>query len=84
MTLFLYPNVFFIFRYIVCPKSNEVQRQAPVMVNIMRDIPRVDTQEAAHCRLLLSMSLPFFDLDDLKSSDESWTHATRRVDETDA
>ena len=54
------------------------------MVNIMRDIPRADTQEVAHCRLLLFMFLPFFDLDDLKSCDESWTHAMRRVDETDA
>ena len=54
------------------------------MVNIMRDIPRVDTQEVAHCRLLLCMFLPFFDLDDLKSSDESWTHTMPRVDETDA
>ena len=54
------------------------------MVNIMRDIPRVDTQKVAHCRLLLNMFLPFFDLDDLESSDESWTHAMRRVDETDA
>ena len=54
------------------------------MVNIMRDIPRVDTQEVAHCRLLLCMFLPFFNLDDLKSNDESWPHAMRRVDETNA
>ncbi|CAM9510270.1 unnamed protein product, partial [Ascophyllum nodosum] len=32
----------------------QVRRQAPVMVNIMRDIPRVDTQKVAHCRLLLN------------------------------
>ena len=54
------------------------------MVNIMRDIPRVDTQEVAHCRLLLCMFLPFFNLDDLKRNDESWPHAMRRVDETNA
>lgn len=50
------------------------------MTNIMRDIPRKDTQPLAHARLLLCMFVPFFHLDDLKTTGESWTAAFTRVE----
>lgn len=53
------------------------------MANIMRDIDREDTRPVAHCRLVLCMFVPFFDLDDLKSADESWPTAKVRVEQTD-
>lgn len=54
------------------------------MANIMRDLPRADTQEVAHCRLLLCTFVPFFDLDDIKAVDETWTAAKDRVEESGA
>ncbi|CBJ31141.1 conserved unknown protein [Ectocarpus siliculosus] len=49
-------------------KWQQVLREKPAMVNIMRDIPRKDTQPVAHCRLLLCMYIPFFTLDDIKTT----------------
>ncbi|CAN0560933.1 unnamed protein product, partial [Ectocarpus sp. 12 AP-2014] len=65
-------------------KWQQVLREKPAMVNIMRDIPRKDTQPVAHCRLLLCMFVPFFTLDNLKATGESWTDAYTRVDTSDA
>ncbi|CAB1100401.1 unnamed protein product [Ectocarpus sp. CCAP 1310/34] len=62
----------------------QVVRRKAVMVNIMRDIPRADTQQEDHCRLLLCMFLPFFDLSNLKNSDESWESAMQRVEDSDS
>ena len=52
-------------------------------VNIMRDFPRFDTQKVQHCRLLLCLFKPFFELDDLKRVHESWPEAKERVDQDD-
>ena len=58
-------------------------RTKPAMLNLMRDIPRSDTQPEAHCRLLLCLFVPFFELDDLKTEDETWPDAKDRVEEAD-
>lgn len=46
----------------------------------MRDIPRADTNPTGNARLLICMFVPFFTLDDIKTADESWADALRRVD----
>ena len=61
----------------------QVMREKPVMVNLMRDIPRSDTQPEAHCRLLVCLFVPFFELDDLKAEDETWPDAKERVEHAD-
>ncbi|CAB1096245.1 unnamed protein product [Ectocarpus sp. CCAP 1310/34] len=60
-----------------------VMRQGPVMVNIMRDIPRSDTKPEAHCRLLLCTFVTFFEQDDLKLVGDSWTTAMANVEQHD-
>lgn len=60
----------------------QVMRERPAMLNLMRDIPRSDTQPEAHCRLLLCLFVPFFELDDLKADDETWPDAKERVEQT--
>ena len=59
----------------------QIVRQTPTMVNLMRDIPRSDTQPVQHCRLLLCLFKPFFVLNDLKGQDESWPEAKIRVEQ---
>lgn len=54
------------------------------MANIMRDIPRADTQPVAHCRLLICMFVPFFGLPDLKHVNETWPAAKDRYDASGA
>lgn len=49
----------------------QVLREKPAMCNIMRDIPRQDTQPIAHARLLICMFIPFFELDNLKNVEET-------------
>ncbi|CAB1117516.1 unnamed protein product [Ectocarpus sp. CCAP 1310/34] len=51
------------------------------MANIMKDVPRSDTQPVAHARLLICLFVPFFTLDDLKRADETWPDALRRADD---
>eukprot|EP00903_Cladosiphon_okamuranus_P018114 g16669.t1 len=48
-------------------KLVQVMREKPAMLNLMRDVPRYDTQREAHCRLLLCLFVPFCGLDDLKT-----------------
>ncbi|CAB1108241.1 unnamed protein product [Ectocarpus sp. CCAP 1310/34] len=60
-----------------------VMRQGPVMVNIMRDIPRSDTKPEAHCRLLLCIFVALFELEDLKRVGDSWTTAMANVEQHD-
>ncbi|CAM9426660.1 unnamed protein product [Laminaria digitata] len=60
----------------------QVVRDSPAMLNIMRDVPRQDTQPVAHSRLVLCMFVPFFDLDDLRLPNESWPAAHARVEST--
>lgn len=51
------------------------------MLNIMRDVPRADTQPIGHARLLLCMFVPFFSLGDLRAEDETWPTAHIRAEE---
>lgn len=62
-------------------KCTQIMRQTPMTPNIMTYVPRIDTQKVKHCRLLLCLFKPFFDLDDLNGIDESWPEAMERVDE---
>ena len=60
-------------------RALQVIRDKPAMVNIMRDIPRSDTQPVANARLLICMFVPFFVLDDIKPAGETWVEALARV-----
>lgn len=55
-------------------------RQKPLMVNIMHDVSRADTQPVAHSRIVLCMFLSFFDKDNFKSADETWPAAMLRAE----
>lgn len=60
-------------------------RHRPVIVNIVRGVPRQDTQPENHSYLLLCMYKPFFSVEDLRlPSDESWAASLRRVDHESA
>lgn len=59
----------------------QVMRERSVLVNIMRDIPRQDTQPERHAQLLLCMFKPFFKTGDLRQpEDGSWSAAFRRTE----
>lgn len=56
-------------------------RERSVLVNIMRDFPRQDTQPEKHAILLLCMFKPIFDVRDLRRPvDKSWSDALQRTE----
>lgn len=63
--------------------SRQVTREESILVNIMRDVPRQDTQPENHAQLLLCLYKPFFKIHDLRLPDEaSWAVALRRTEES--
>lgn len=57
-------------------------RQWPVIVNIMRNVPRQDTQPGKYSHLLVCTFKPFFTVAGFRlSSDESWVTALGRVND---
>lgn len=63
---------------------SQATRERSVLVNIMRDLPRQDTQPERHAQLLLCMFKPIFAIDDLRlPEDKSWTDALQRTEDSD-